>query len=441
MKAKNIIIILCINYVLMFVISLFIETAYLGHKATLIQNMIQTAADMALEQVQVSDDFFTSEGYGLVDSEYKIKVPTITGSEYAEANMYTALSGKTTRNDIYFDAFNKSNPANGFADWIPAASKVKGMVAQFNTGGINWYYVPKVLQMGSDILTDSPALNQVNSVSPSNYKVGGIVSGMGTNTFIDLYGWQNAAKGGRVNGVDTTYYLTPISLGLTYINKEYVQKLFINNMDLLMRSQYDDITWGEGMYGTSELTKSTAYASLVDDTTFSGADYNPINNGVFTLLRGEADTHTVSGAGTVEMFKGLKEPDIEYKVIDMYDTSSNNKDLLLMLFGRDANYLKSQAKNLPNGVKANENRFIVAKVTFYAHVVVPFESLIMKEFRGMSSSSSGVTLGDRLIGTFGADISNKNNDGTNNFLDINIHKTGSEDDYVLEYTRFFAVAP
>lgn len=440
LKARNIILIFCLNYLFVVFACLFVETAILSQKAALIQNTITVAADMALEQVQVSDDFFTTDGYGLNNAEYKIKAPTVAGNEYVEVNMFQALTGKSTRDSIFREAFTGSKTASEFNSWARKASGVKSMTAKLSpSGGINWYYIPKVLQIGTEILPmGSSELNRVNMMT-SDYKVGPTASSVSANDFVEMYGWQPIAKGGSINGVDATYYLTPISLGLTYINSDYVNKLFINNMDLLMRSQYSDLTEYEGMVGTE---KGNAYYSLIDTTSMAGDMYNPINNGIYTLLRGSEDTVSVGSAGTVSLYNGLKPPKIEYKVIDMYDNNSDNEDLLLMLFGKDANYLKSsseRAKSLPNGTLAKENRFIVAKVTFYAHIIVPFSTIISKEFRGMADDSGN--LATLYLGTFGNDVQSRSNNGTRNFLDLNMWKTGTDDDYEIEYTRFFAVAP
>ena len=446
LKARNIIILFCVNYLIAVFVSAFIETAVLSQKAALIQSMIQVAADAALEQVQVSDDFFTTDGYGTTNAEYKIKAPNSSGTGYNEVNMYQALSGKTTREEIYLDAFggaktrldSSASAEDGFNSWVRMSNSVKTMVARLNSGGVTYFYVPKVLQMGTD---NFPLTGlDVHAVNP-NGTIGNTATYEGVTTYIDNYKWKSVKRGGSYAGTSQDYYVTPISLGMTYINYDYVQKMFINNMDLLMRTQFTtDLSNAEGVIGDSDLTRTMAYASLVDSTSLDGGDINPINNGIFTFLRGEEETVATTD-GTVTMYTGFDgwRPKIEYKVVDMYDTDLANSDLMRMLFAKDASYLKTQAKRLQNGQLAQENRIIVAKVTFYAPIIVPYESMISKEFRGMADDSGN--LATRFFGTFGNDIHNTNNNGTMNFLDVNMWKTGDIDDYIIEYTRFFAVAP
>ena len=62
-KARNIIITFCISYLLLIATSFFFESAALTKKGANIQAMVQTAADMSLEQAQATDDFFVDVGY------------------------------------------------------------------------------------------------------------------------------------------------------------------------------------------------------------------------------------------------------------------------------------------------------------------------------------------------------------------------------------------
>ena len=80
LKARNIMIIFCLSYLCMVITSFFIESAALSKKASSIQTMIQTAADMALEQSQATDDFFVDTGY-YTSGGYDIMLPSISKLE------------------------------------------------------------------------------------------------------------------------------------------------------------------------------------------------------------------------------------------------------------------------------------------------------------------------------------------------------------------------
>lgn len=424
LKAKNIIILFCLNYILVVIASLFIESAMLSNKATEMQSMIQTAADMALEQLQVSDDFFIQDNsyYGETRvNEYKVKMPSDTEGKFKTVNMFKALTGETDKVEIYKKMF----VADDFNAWLGTASKVKVMAADFSSGGINWYFVPTVWQMGySDLnmnLIANGDMHKIKAVSGSN-KIGGDTAALlSPEGFAQDYNWLRIER-------PSGYCLSPIALGVTYINKEYLQELFINNMDLLMRSQYSGLELGDG------IAKGSTYSSWVDNTSL--AYYNPINNGKFTLLRGTRETHNVDGIN-VSTYSGIRQPDIEYKVIDMYD--SLNDDLLLTLFGSTANELKSDARRyLPNGAVAADGRIVVAKVTLYANVVVPYESLVIRELRGMADASGSI---DTLELGVATDAGVERNNGKWNFLDVNIWNTNDPSDYCYEYTTYFAVTP
>ena len=62
MRMRNILTILLLNYLILNIVSAVVELWYVSDRAQYIQGMMMTAADMALEQTQATDDFFTSGG-------------------------------------------------------------------------------------------------------------------------------------------------------------------------------------------------------------------------------------------------------------------------------------------------------------------------------------------------------------------------------------------
>ena len=75
-KAKNILVIFFINYAIIVVVSAFAELWFVADKAQEVQVLVSTAADMALEQTQATDDFFIkNRGYYIKGNDlYTLKM-------------------------------------------------------------------------------------------------------------------------------------------------------------------------------------------------------------------------------------------------------------------------------------------------------------------------------------------------------------------------------
>ena len=170
--------------------------------------------------------------------------------------------------------------------------------------------------------------------------------------------------------------------------------------------------------GGNGVLKGQTYKDRLTDTL---QEANPVNNGTFTFLRGKK----VSSNPLVEAFEGVK-PQVVYKVLDMYDSS--NDAVLSRLFGADkhgfatkADYLKSLDTDVLNPVNNrpfDKKPIVVAKVTFYADVVIPYYTLIMRDLRSAFGS---------------ADM---------NLIDITDGEgKGAFGSKRISYTKFFAVTP
>lgn len=407
LRLRNILLILVIQYALLVMVSGYVEIHALSGKAQELQSIIRTAADMALEQSQIVDDIFTSGG----SETYTISMPRSDGYGFMDIDMFAGLYGvssldENNREQIFHRLYNNDD----FKSLASRLGAIRRPVRFWNyaRNGLSWYYIPTVSMVGLDILPNDPNLRMIRDAN------GNPVPEAFAQELYSTYGLNTAKKisGGK------EYYLTPISVGITYINPDLLGALFMNNLDLLMRQKYEtNLNTPEGGNG---VLKGSTYSHLVrGDLSL----YNPINNGSFTILRGSkrmSDPQVVS-------YNGIT-PKIEYKVIDMYDPV--NDDLLVRLFGANkggyptkAEYLKSLDQNVLNPATMQPYKskpVVVAKVSFYVDVIVPYFSLVFREMRG----------------TFG--------DGDMNFLDVKPDDTsvkGIEGVRRVVYTRYFAVTP
>lgn len=405
MRARNIIIILVVNYMILVVISGVLELHSLSNKAKEVQMVIRTAADTALQQTQLVDDFM---GFNERDS-IKLKFPARDGSGFVEKDMFEGTLGLDSTIDGNKEKiFSTLYDTNDFMMLSERLSPLRKPVKYWNANrtGFAWYYIPRASMMGLDIL---PSSDNVRGVKDAD---GNYVDDAFANEILAAYDLNSHIK---YSG-NEEYYNTPLNIGVTYLNEDLLGTLFMNNVDTLMRTKYrtnlNDEKGGNGVL------KGTTYADKINGDLTSK---NPINNGIFTVLRGEQ----ISDVNSVKAFTGVK-PLVLYRVIDMYD--KKNDVMLERLFGANkgrfsskAEYLKDADKNVlnpANNLPYTTKPIVVAKVTFYLDVLIPYYSIVARELRG--------SIGE----------------GSSNFIELKpTAEDGADGTRRIAYTTFFAVTP
>jgi hypothetical protein len=404
MKIRNIIIILVLNYLTLLIVSSIIELAALSTKAENVQMTMRTAADMALEQTQVIDEYMAYNGR----AAYSLKMPSSYGTGFIPVDMFEGVYGLNSTQDGKKKEIFETLYNNDFKMLALRLAPMKKPVRYWNIARTNfvWYYAPSVAMMGRNMLPRERSIDEITDL------YGNAIPQSLANEIFSVYGYDPYVKtsGGK------EYYNTPVNLGITYLNEELLGTLFMNNIDLLMRQKYKaNLNTPEG--GNGVLTGSTYVASIKGDLSAQ----NPINNGEFTVLRGTQKPAVLS----VKSFLGVK-PQVLYKVIDMYDSANDN--LLIELlgpnkggFGTKAEYLKDLDKDTRNPATNSPyttKPFVVAKVTFYLDVIIPYYTLLMRELR--------------------ANVGNTDS----NFIDLQDEKkSGVGGTKRISYTRYFSITP
>ena len=472
LKAKNILIIFMLNYLIMLFVCCVIEFIMISSNAQQIHIMVTTAADMALEQVQATDDYFTSgEGYIIsstgslesINHPYKMKVLGRNG-KYKEVNIFEAVCNTTDFSSIYNQLYNSSkiqdyinNTKGDVLDVDFIAGTYTMDATNFNANIIsNYYRIPVLAQLGD--VTHGSMAKRVTKLNGSPETNTTVIDELWKN-----YDLRNQGKLTNVNGVESLYYYTPLSVGLTYINEELLQAFFMNNLELLMRGKYEkDSSYNLALekYGNGML-KTSMYPDLVD--TESLKNENPINNGYFTLLRGKK----ISTDSSVYMYEGIK-PKIEYMVIDMYNDSYNGilqsiigpkttkentgglSNTSVTVTGTNLKKMNSdQITGLANMTGSSRSLFeskavVVAKVTFYAEFILPYNTPLLREMRGRIKNGEEMS-GRYLLNPFaGSSIDVNNVSAINeNYVDIVTNNEGADslgsNSIPYSYTTYFAV--
>lgn len=443
LKARNIFITLILSYLALFLVCTILELVTISSTANDVTTMVRTAADMALEQVQATDDFFTTgggyimSGSGLDTSHnaYRVLAPTSAGT-FEVLDLFPAFTGQTSVDAIFqsiyspsdFQAFLSANPSVLDIGFIGGTFEVSPPVSigdvelPLSTSRVKWFYIPTVAQLG-DTITGGVAKSNVRDLASAGGRA--LASADDVIELWKSYDLDDAAGQITVNGATVDYYLTPLSLGVTYLSEDLLQALFMNNMDLLMRSKYvgDGYNLNDEDSGNGVL-KTNLYANLVDDVTLD--PLNPINNGVFTLLRGNRrSTGGAAGASSACFYDGVA-PKIEYVVLDMYDTSAEATEVFQQVFGPrysntsgnarfsgrtvSGSLFKEMNQATINNYKTitgtsspsilDHKPFVVAKVTFYVDVIIPYTTTLLREMRGRLGDASGSMTSRTLFNPF-----------------------------------------
>lgn len=489
-RYKHIITMIILTYATSLILSGFVENLYMNEKISQLNFIMRTAGDMALEQTQITDDFFKPNDSfvvkdRLVDAnkqhkDFKVLVPNGSNTKFEEKNLYEEYTGLTEKSQIYNylyssdrSAFKQelgsSNPDALSKDRI---KKIKTPFIQVNptNGNLKTVFIPTLAQMGiantgtyKGKVVDGPKGINENF---SNYINSSELEGLGlTKELIEGYELNRVTKMSELDGNDIDYYLTPLSLGITYLDKDLLQLLFINNVNLLMRAKYSGNMTGTAT--TEYIGKGVVRGETYEDaleTSASALEETYINNGVISAEVGTASP----GHGNLRQGSSQSNERVEvrYKVIDMYNNekSEKNERILKEVLGvipqsklnhssltPYGDYYKAlDLKDRQNGTTVTQltKPIVVAEVKFKLNTIIPYSTLGMRELRAYSNPRGAGVKPRNLL-----NINESQYNTTNNYLDMRpMQITGTPPDYqasgmplnrprLVEYTRLFAITP
>lgn len=488
-RAKHVFTILLLSYLASMIVFGFVERLYVQENARQLNNFIRTASDMALEQAQVTDDFFAADdsfmvGRNLNDGHDIFRFKAFTGpTMMTDGGLYEIYTGQSTKGDIYNHMYTSMSSnfrnqlrSSGSSDLTAERIKtVKFPYFQYNQTNytMETFYKPAILQMGLAHDSTAAANNGVQGRIDDGFgnEFGTTVADLTEDTYRS-YELNDVVKYSYVGGASgeiEDYYLTPLALGITYLDKDLIQQLFINNMNLMMRAAYinnnnNTVNGGVGLF------KGGTYAQDIQG--LQGTNNQFVNNGKFSIKVGQQ--------GSNNLYLGTEEAEVEYKVIDMYD--NNNSAILKQVLGVQTEEKLTGRKTAidPNGygdyyksidaLNQLENRagnatqqastkpMVVAKVTFYLDVVIPYNTITMRELRAYNSENSTNGVKNRLM--FEYDSAGLGMGTDKNFLDLKPRQVSVDNSYTIsqsdintprdanpdgtrrvKYTTLFAVAP
>lgn len=477
-KYKHILTILILSYLLSLILSGIVEDAILKEKSRQLQFVMKTAGEMALQQAQVTDDFFKegssfviSDSYGTHEA-FKFVNFGANNDTIIQQDLYATFFGKQERHDIYKEMYAKQGSnfkqaltKNNLTDKLAKVPFTYYLVNNM-TNKLYAVEAPAVMQMGMQSGV-TKADKDKNFTGSDNFG-----SEFNKNGASQVLANQDATKGYELNSVtkesrkkDTKgseklehYYITPLSLGVTYLDEQLLQALFINNVNLLMRSQYLPETTTknttvvipkiDGVAGGKGIIKGL----YSNDLNMQTGNNEVSNNGLFSAIIGRKTL------GNNQFFGGTTPLKITYKVIDMYSDAPETQEVIKQTLGvipkkkfQEAGvpqgeygkyYKKIDELNISETSGSKQKRttkpMVVAKVDFNLDVVIPYTTLAMRELR-LYSMPDNNSVQNRLL--FEYNTSKINNQ--NNYLDMAPRQNGNSKQGFrnVVYSTYFAVAP
>lgn len=455
LKARNCLAAFVITYVTIMLLSIFIEAFHIKSVADDVNMTVRMASKMSLRQAQSLDEGWSDTTSNLymwntadVLGDMKIKVAENTGStSYVEKPVLNyAFTAPTASAET---KYGKLFGTRDFMHWVESVgcrpTQTFINISDDVFDGKDYIQIPKVMRMGVDFLKDNAIKGSGSVYMQSSFVAQSrCFNGLGTNMsiptpaelffspitktdFYDVYDMYNIEKTNKMGsgGAGGSYYVTPANLGLTYVNEELVSLLFLNNMDLIMRANLDGELNDYNGIPTNTLT------STQDDEIATMSD-TCIHNGKWAFQKGTKISNANGLLGYAndvsteyrasDAFNRYSNVDVEYKVIDMYDSA--NDEILISLFGKDSQALKDSdtqidtAKYYEEGImqRPATREIIVALCTFKVDVYVPYMMPTMRDWAMIFNDGYGTD---------------------ENFVDLK--RTDTDNGTRYEYTTMFVV--
>lgn len=434
MKARNLLWITVINIFLILMVSVLMEYTDLNSRFKQLENTVSTATDTALFSSTASEEFFSSKFASEMTSHSAdnitgtIKVYSSSGNcwvsgelykmayFYSEHNRFPSSQGEydtsvkdMTTGDIYTWLFGNTGSVYNKYLWANSKTKLWNLWNSTKWNNIGTDRTPtenfEAFYDAIGKLMTSEAYVKVKSGSsydveqktiPTLTQMGlqlddtfnGNTSGGGTVTNDYLSSVTHFGK--AYNGIaDTLYYLTPYSLGVTYVPTEVFKPAFIAHLDQLVRyesvkhtvtsdSDIDDFKSSTGCISTEVYTGGTTNAVHTDTS-----ETNIINDGEI-----EYDLDTVKVK--VDYFLVDFYNTANYIIVNRIEGSTSQYNAAGNVFANSSNTLKTlpqrlKAKDTSNSATKSGNR-IVAKVSVKIKIHIPYKSSILQWFRQINDT-------------------------------------------------------
>lgn len=431
MKIKSIFVILVVNIALMLIVTVFQEYANMGSTFRKLDMTFDLAVDMAVSSSMSSEEFFSDEFNDTILSttrgnfdenkllysklQYMRGGVWISGNSYVlamyyaengglptsqyEYDIYENLHGKTediyeflfggVGSDYYDSELRWANSDDGGVHVSTINSRVPNSDFKvfYNTVGkqiLSTQYVKEKVVLPDGSISWNikemtlPVLAQMGLKLSSYNNVSSSVTSDNLTSVTHL----GRLKNGSLEYSE--YYLTPYSLGVTYIPVSVLKTVLRTNLENLIRFQKCKSVVTDSDDTTSDAM--TAYSNAdgcIYDTKYTGGD---------TWTSGDLHTHRMDKSaeiyndGDIEYDLSTLQVKVDYFVVDFYD--NNNWKIVNEVEGAtpyDASLLETLPSRLKNTdtsevVTSDSGKRVVAKVDAKVKVHIPYKAFILQWF-------------------------------------------------------------
>lgn len=433
MKARNLLWITVINIFLILMVSVLMEYTDLNSRFKQLENTVSTATDTALDSSTASEEFFSSKyassmtSYATngtkknINGGIRIFSPTsnswVSGEVYKMAYFY-AKKGKFPSSQSEYNTFTTNVSTETIYEWLfgkvgtvyskyPwANSKTKlwnslkwngYSTDRTPTSNFKSYYdaIGKLMTTTTYVKVKSGnsynvTLSTISTLTQMGLSLDSSLNGntSGGSTTTNDYLSSVVHFGKASNGIaDTAYYLTPFSLGVTYVPLEVFKPVFLAHLDQLVRLESVKHT----VTSDSDVQDFKSSTGCISTEVYDGDIGNAIH-------KDTASTNIIND-GEIEYDLSTAKVKVDYFLVDFYDNS--NYLVVNRIEGSTSQYNgagnpvvnnSNNILNLPERLKAKDTsnlstttgRRIVAKVTVKIKIHIPYKSSILQWFRHMN---------------------------------------------------------
>lgn len=434
MKWKNLLSVILINIFLLCLVSLFDEYDSMRGKLQKLDGIFDLAVDTALSSSMASEELFSSEFNSAITSygfdhnnknkylESQIKVfrngNWITGNTYI-MSMYYEEHGHFPVSQHQYNSYAYGKDTTDIYEWLFGDSG-----SSYNNANLKWANKNQTLTTSETSRTARSKFkefyNNVGFQMTTNYMVKSKIDGANSYSLVtDFEVPTLTLMGLKLNDYNkvgssitadnftssyhrgknnSAYYLTPYSLGVTYVPVEVLKPTILSHLEQMIRFSKCKVSPSTGNTMTDVLTTYKSADGCIPNSMLRATGTADSNLGYHVDSSGNASNleldhkysdntkNYITGVtdilndGEIEYDMSTLQVKVDYFVVDFY----NNANYKIV------NYIEGSTPNeniltLPARLKATDTasdeningKRIVAKVTVKIKIHIPYESSVL----------------------------------------------------------------
>lgn len=394
---KTVLLVLIINMFLLMTVDVLNEYNSMKRKVQNLESSVRNSLNASIDTALSAEEFFADSSAHLSSSGSVANISVWNGSDFTVGNVYVINEFIKERGYIPSQA--------SYNSYVGAIPDVEAFVYERMFGNLGTRQ-PTVLF--------KEFYNRVASLCTTTMRVRG-ASGYVTRTFPTLArmglnldsAWNSSGVAYSIGNTNqftspinegrggSSYYLTPSSLGVTYLDEDLLRNIMYCVLDTQIRCNK--------VSNTEDLVKlSEADGTMPTQVYATGA------SGAYAEHRNGAG-HTIVNDGQVQYFMDTLDVDVTYYVVDWWDNA--NWQIVNYIEGTptgvDPHILPSVLRDRSTQIdKGSSYYVVVAKVDATVEISLPYQSWVLQwnrhrtsvgeptEYYGVLGMDAGGTLTD-----------------------------------------------